>query len=308
MQSGLDSVLSDTVSKVQSKGETRNSLDTFKGNSNSAAAKGLGPVESSAPGEKSLPMMAPCKAKSFVLVGSQGGDGLFDHLRVFCKTYSCEFCGPRKISLLKMAFKKAMESHKLDVFLTLTLNPKSCSAEDSIVYIRKCWNKFRILSKRHFKQNISFLSVIELQKNGYAHLHILLSKFMSHTWIKDKWQAVGGGSIVDIRRADAGTAIYIAKYLGKQMPKLSNINVRAYSTSQDIKLWKLIARVHSETDFEFMSVRFDETRDILNRYVESDILDSRGKYILGFKANRPLRAREKHQRKHTLEAQAEVEP
>ncbi|TSA03642.1 MAG: hypothetical protein D4R81_03085 [Nitrospiraceae bacterium] len=123
--------------------------------------------------------------------------------------------------------------------MTLTLNPSSCSPEESVPYIRECWNKFRTSLKRHSGRSIAFITILELQKSGYAHLHILVDRYIAQQWISVAWQAVGGGRIVDIRRRDIHRiAAYLSKYLTKDI-LLTDFKkrVRRYTTSRTIVLF-----------------------------------------------------------------------
>ena len=142
----LENALSNT-SKVTGS-DTRSSLDKYKHNSNNKKTRGSSPGVSPL-----LSLAAPCKASKdsrFVLSAVEKENGLYPHRFTFCKSYQCEYCGPKKIFLVRKAIGLAIDKFGLKVFATLTLDPKQCSAEDSAKYIRKVWNKFRIIQKRKF--------------------------------------------------------------------------------------------------------------------------------------------------------------
>ena len=67
---------------------------------------------------------------------------------------------------------------------------------------------------------------------------MLLDRFIEQPWIKEAWQAVGGGKIVDIRLVDMHRiASYMSKYLTKGVLLASfKARQRRYSTSRDIAL------------------------------------------------------------------------
>jgi hypothetical protein len=128
-------------------------------------------------------------------------------------------------------------------FLTLTLNPRSCPATDSVAtdsvaYVKNCWAKFRTYLKRRYQTPLSFIAVVELQQSGYAHLHVLVDRFIEQNWIAEAWQAVGGGRIVDIRYVDIHRiAPYMSKYLTKDLLLAPfKPRQRRYSTSRNITL------------------------------------------------------------------------
>lgn len=159
--------------------------------------------------------------------------------RLGCKRWICPRCGPQKAKRLRRAIITTAQGKDLSRVLTLTLDPSSCSPEQSIAYIRQCWNKFRTSLKRHSGLSISFITILELQRSGYAHLHILIDRYIAQHWISTAWQAVGGGQIVDIRRVDIHrVAPYLSKYLTKAL-LLADFKqrVRRYTTSRDIVLF-----------------------------------------------------------------------
>lgn len=160
------------------------------------------------------------------------------YLRSDCKRVECESCGPIRARKYRKAIGEIAEEKKLTRFMTLTLDPKKLEpGEESISYIRDCFAKFRVYLGRRFGSSISFIAVVELQKNGNAHLHILIGKYIDKAWISRSWSSVGGGHIVDIRLVDIHRIrAYLTKYITK--PILSSVPARKkrISTSRDIKL------------------------------------------------------------------------
>lgn len=161
------------------------------------------------------------------------------YIRLGCKKWTCQKCGPKKVKRVRHAIKIRAVEFQLNRLLTLTLDPRNCSPEESIPYVRNCWNKFRTYLKRRYRGTVSYITVVELQKSGYAHLHILLDRFMEQSWIKEAWQAVGGGKIVDIRQIDLHrVAPYLSKYLTKDLLcGKPDQKYRRYTTSRDIRLF-----------------------------------------------------------------------
>lgn len=174
------------------------------------------------------------------------------YARLGCKRWTCLRCGVRKAKRLRRAIIGTAIEKNLKRFLTLTLDPKTCTPEESTTYIRQCWNKFRTYLKRKHGISVSFITILEFQKNGYAHLHILVDRYIEQSWIKSAWQGVGGGRIVFITQVDLHRiAGYLSKYLTKDL--LTNgfkPHQRRYTTSRDIILfvknsngiWKLIKK------------------------------------------------------------------
>jgi hypothetical protein len=110
------------------------------------------------------------------------------------------------------------EAKGLNRFLTLTLDPKLIGSEDPVVYINKTFAKWRTYVKRRFRVSITYIRVLEFQKNGNPHFHILVDRFIPQAWVKQSWKAVGGGEFVDIRFVDLHRiSHYLSKYLTKEL-------------------------------------------------------------------------------------------
>lgn len=157
--------------------------------------------------------------------------------RLRCKTWKCPRCGPKKARQIRRGIREVATQRNLCRFLTLTLN-HSCAPEDSISKVRRCWNMFRTYLARRHQTSVSFIAVVELQKSGHAHLHVLIDRYIEQPWIKEAWQAVGGGQIVDIRHVDVHRiGPYMTKYLTKEILLAPfKPRQRRYSTSRDITL------------------------------------------------------------------------
>ncbi|MDP2736064.1 MAG: hypothetical protein Q8P12_07760 [bacterium] len=132
---------------------------------------------------------------------------------------SCQYCGPKRAAAIRAAILKVAIENKLTRLMTLTLDPKKLPPGcETVAYIRESWRKFRVYLTREFHRPVKFVAVLEFQKNGNAHLHILVDRYIESEWIRENWQAVGGGQIVDIRLVDMHRiALYLSKYLTKEL-------------------------------------------------------------------------------------------
>jgi hypothetical protein len=159
-------------------------------------------------------------------------------MRLGCKCWTCSGCGPRKAKRIRRAIIECATEKGLSRFLTLTLDPSACEAEESIPYIRRCWDKFRTYLKRRYRVALSFITVLELQKSGYAHLHVLIGRFIEQTWISEAWQAVGGGRIVYIKQVEIRRiGPYLSKYLTKDLLRAGHKSrFRRVTSSRDVAL------------------------------------------------------------------------
>jgi hypothetical protein len=95
---------------------------------------------------------------------------------------------------------------------------------------------------RKFGESVDYVGVLEFQKNGVAHLHLLLGRFIKQDWLSDAWSAVGGGVVVDIRQVDihrvtAYLSIYLTGDKVKHTLKLLPVRARIFTTSRSIRLW-----------------------------------------------------------------------
>ncbi len=164
----------------------------------------------------------------------------YGYLRLYCKRWDCPVCGPKRAFELKKAIIN--EANRLDLrrFMSLTLDPNRCAPEDSVSYIRNCWNKLRVYLKRFYKGQISFITVLELQKSGYAHLHALVSLYIPQAWLSEAWDRLGGGRVVDIRMIKIERiGRYISKYMTKDLFfSTTGTKHRRYTTSRGISLTK----------------------------------------------------------------------
>jgi hypothetical protein len=116
----------------------------------------------------------------------------------------------------------------------------------SVAYIRECWGKFRTYLRRAFRDpdskkpaRVTFIAVLEFQlkKTGFAHLHVLIDRYISQQWVTEVWAAIGGGSHVDIRLVDLHrVSHYLAKYLTKELLMSAPKRSRRITTSRDIHL------------------------------------------------------------------------
>jgi hypothetical protein len=184
-------------------------------------------------------LVARCCAKGTVSGPLRDLDGCLGFLRADCKKLSCPVCGPKKAKKYRAAIGKRAEENRLTRLMTLTLDPKRCGAKDSVSYLRKCFSKFRVSLLRRLGKTVSFIAIVELQKSGMAHLHVLIGIYIDQAWISKAWQSVGGGQIVDIRLVDVHRVnAYLTKYLTKDLLQSVPASKKRISTSRDIHLFE----------------------------------------------------------------------
>jgi len=121
----------------------------------------------------------------------------------------------------------------------LTLDPeKIARGQSSISYLRETWRKMRVSLKRLLGRSIEFIVVVQRQKSGVAHLHVLIGAYLPQDWLSAAWERVGGGKIVDIRWVDVHrVSAYLSKYLTDRALAELPSGTRRFSCSQGIVLW-----------------------------------------------------------------------
>jgi len=174
--------------------------------------------------------------------------------RLDCKRMSCAFCGPKKARQYQRAIARVAEANGLTKFLTLTLDPsRAPGPEASVDYIRQCFNKFRTYLRRLLGSAVTYIAVLELQKSGMAHLHVLLGRYIPKAQIDHAWAAVGGGFTwikqVDVHRVSA----YMSKYLTKDLFVDVPSKKKRISTSRGIRLFQNRERLGWSMDFRSLA-------------------------------------------------------
>lgn len=146
-----------------------------------------------------------------------------------CNTWACPNCQKRKLARLKYLLIDVINLNNLDHYLTLTLDPKKISYKyknrtgDYITYL---FNRFRSFLKREMKESPKYIWIKEFQKNGNAHLHILIHGFIPVHFIRSVWSRIGGGHILkmELVKSVERMAVYVTKYLSKGFENLNNDN------------------------------------------------------------------------------------
>lgn len=163
--------------------------------------------------------------------------------RLQCGAYRCLSCLPRKLRRVRTRIAQIATEKKLLKFVTLTLDPKKIPpGVRSDRYLRETWRKMRVLLARRFGESVHFIGVLEFQKSGVAHLHLLVAVYIPQDWLSSAWQSVGGGKIVDIRYVDVHRiAGYLTHYLtGDKVSRtisLLPLRARIFSCSRSISFF-----------------------------------------------------------------------
>ncbi|TAM73577.1 MAG: hypothetical protein EPN50_03900 [Chloroflexota bacterium] len=165
---------------------------------------------------------------SLSLVAIQGSDAAVHALR--CKTWACSRCGPGKVRATIARVRKGMAAGGTVRFFTLT-SPGTEDSPTSYAALPHRWKLFMLRVNRRFGR-IEYLAVVEPQRRGAAHLHVVYrGQYIPQRWLARTAEESGFGRIADIRRPPRTIATYLAKYLAKDL------------TSSTVKIPKYFRRV-----------------------------------------------------------------
>lgn len=162
-----------------------------------------------------------------------------------CNQYNCCKCRPRKIwNLIQKTEQIAISKH-LTRFLTITIggkdNRRYLTIKRSFEILNRKFDSFKILYKREYGINLTYICFIRAHKDGVCHLHILINRYIPKTWLNNATKRLGLGEYAsNIKYADVHrVGAYLGSYLMSKkhewyIPK----NKKHYSTSQDINIDK----------------------------------------------------------------------
>ena len=186
----------------------------------------------------------------FTLVGISSDRKAQRYIRLDCKCWNCSYCGPKKAGRYRNAIREVAEAHKLCRFLTLTLDPRLMDQAEPVSYINKAFAKWRIYLKRRLGVLVVYIRILEFQKNGNPHFHILVDRFIPQPLIQSTWQAAGGGRMVFIKYVDIHRiSRYLSKYLTKELLLSAPKRSRRVTVSRGIVLFQ---KNKSSGDWQFI--------------------------------------------------------
>lgn len=210
---------------------------------------------------------------------SKTAAGKTRYCRIGCKCWGCSGCGPRRAAKYAIRIRQAAERLKLRTLLTLTLDPSKLHGEESTKYINEVFADFRVYLRRKLGYAPPFIRVLEYQKNGNAHLHVLLNCYLPQAWVSETWSALGGGCVVDIKRVDMHrVSRYLSKYLTKEMLMYAPKRARRVTTSKGIRL---LEKQPSDYEWRLMRIPILLALDSNRAHVTLIVPDSEG-YLQAF--------------------------
>lgn len=137
---------------------------------------------------------------------------------LLCRSWACPVCGPR----MKRRLVRALEGVVAHTLITLTCDPgRYESPHQAFARMSVAVNQLmKRIRRAQPRAQLEYFLVWETTRRGWPHVHIIArAPWIPQAWLSCQWQELTGASIVDIRRLQQGPgiALYIAKYLSKQL-------------------------------------------------------------------------------------------
>jgi hypothetical protein len=172
------------------------------------------------------------------------------------------FCSVYRRELKRRA--RRLKKFRFDVKLELTLDPKKFfNLKDEFDFLPVAWNKFRSWMLKKYGK-FEFLRILEVQKKGRPHLHVLFSfydekraqffasmrsrgggylNFKSfHSAVKSEWGKVNGGHVwVKPIQGNMCLVNYVMKYVNKSL-NVSAQDDKSYSAllfASNRRMWSI---------------------------------------------------------------------
>ncbi len=145
--------------------------------------------------------------------------GEIDVIQLPCERKSCPYCGP-KLRQKYVGHYVSVFSELLSLrFVTLTVDPKTgLSPQESTKFVKDRWERrFIKRIKRRTEGELKYVASVEKQKNGFAHLHAVISTTVGESTLRQQWFESGGGVVMEAEMLPKGRALarrvgYVMKY------------------------------------------------------------------------------------------------
>ncbi len=157
-----------------------------------------------------------CYSKAIVFEAKVKGRPAVMVKKVRCKSWYCRHCAPRNLKRLKARLYHFIGNQSMRL-MTLTTKDNGQSPEKSLQDISLAWDVLLKRMKRKYGK-IKYFRIVQFHKNGQPHMHILVDKYISQSWLSTNWNDIFGAYIVDIRNQDNHHAInYVSRYIAREL-------------------------------------------------------------------------------------------
>lgn len=160
-----------------------------------------------------------------------------DDLILDCKSWECPVCAAKKLLKYASATRNFRKVKKEDpevwrCMITITYRERGIDGKRA----GKDWNSFRTaLAKRIGK--FSYVRVVEAQRDGTAHFHVLVDRLVSARSVEAAWNK-GFVKVTNLRFSGAG---YVTKYVTKQVANWKRA-FRVFCFSRDLSAFMAASR------------------------------------------------------------------
>jgi hypothetical protein len=172
-----------------------------------------------------------------------------------CHRWRCSTCGSRKVNQTRKRIRAGLDLGET-WFLTLT-SPGPGSPGEALDQLTRRWKALRLRLTRKVGR-VEYVAVVELQRRGHPHLHLLVrGPLVSGRWIATAAAEVGFGRIADLRRPPRGVAGYLTKAIG---PNTSGDSLPAhFRRVRWSRGWSLPVQRRAKRAWQAWYVAFAET-------------------------------------------------
>ena len=198
----------------------------------------------------------PCRSGWFYTNGKE--------VRPFrCGSWRCSECGPKRAFRVRSGIVKKAQSLRLRFFWTFTLpgrgaavrgNPRLSRSE-----LPQMWRRLKEILRRRLG-SFSYIAVPEPQKDGTAHLHVIMNRWISKEVLDEAWARLGGGFTWAERLDVQRSGNYISKYLAKTWKTDAPWDERVLD-SEGVLRYRPWRRWWESYDAERVLVRFESSGD-----------------------------------------------
>lgn len=147
--------------------------------------------------------------------------------RIFCNSWRCEYCGPKKAKYLRERIITLSLEHGLHQFVTLTISDDSLS-------LKSVWDSFRDKVRKIAGGKFLYIWILGISEKSQLHLHALTNGLINAKALQNIWKQSGGG-LSDVQ--NIYRLVKLADYLACNALSLSlPRKIHKVGCSKDIKL------------------------------------------------------------------------
>lgn len=133
-------------------------------------------------------------------------------VRLSCKSYLCPRCRSKAYLNLRRRLNEAIIGVDYS-FWTFTVPFGNYHSPEGIQSLCKLWDTFLKALKRQYP-SIKYIRILELQKSGNPHFHILFNRYLNFNFVREQWTRITTGTQVNFKKIDSHNIIkYLSKYL-----------------------------------------------------------------------------------------------